>query len=260
MSSSLKSFQNKCQEIHLNHEKKFIQSSLKVEITKMQPRLFLWMYKPSCKSKIMMKKPLLRFTVFTVFQQHTRELTWLFQLLILVLFLIWGSFFNFKSNDPHLYGTKLQDCSTWTVLQVTSHSEVDSSPLAGRRRAEQAAANMSCSETQTMLSVLVFMCRDPGDATSTVSCCVQTSYCFKYTDFHVIVKVPHALHWRWVWPENKNTVHLKSSSLVVILLLHEGLTQIHSQKQLRLHFCESLTLRIFMLIQWRLSVRPWAQC
>ena len=34
-----------------------------------------------------------------------------------------------------------------TVLQVTSHSEIDSSPLAGRRRAEQATANVSCSKT-----------------------------------------------------------------------------------------------------------------
>ena len=47
--------------------------------------------------------------------------------------------------------------------------------------------------TQTMLSVLVFMCRDPGDATSKVSCCVQTSYCFKNRDFDANVKVPVAL-------------------------------------------------------------------
>ena len=47
--------------------------------------------------------------------------------------------------------------------------------------------------TQTMFSVLVFMCRDPGDATSKVSCCVETSYCFKNGDFDAIVKVPVAL-------------------------------------------------------------------
>ena len=35
--------------------------------------------------------------------------------------------------------------------------------------------------------------RDPGDATSKVSCCVQTSYCFKNSDFDAIVKVPEAL-------------------------------------------------------------------
>ena len=33
-----------------------------------------------------------------------------------------------------------------------------------------------------MFSVLVFMCRDPGDTTSKVSCCVETSYCFKDKD------------------------------------------------------------------------------
>ena len=32
------------------------------------------------------------------------------------------------------------------------------------------------------------MCRDPGDATSKVSCCVETSYCFKNRDFDAIVK------------------------------------------------------------------------
>ena len=100
----------------------------------------------------------------------------------------------------HLYKTKLQEPSTLTVLQVTSHSELVTSPLAGRRRAEQATANMSCSKTfflvnsvYTMFSVLVFMCRDPGDATSKVSCCVQTSYCFKNRDLDAIVKVPIAL-------------------------------------------------------------------
>ena len=41
--------------------------------------------------------------------------------------------------------------------------------------------------------MLVFMCRDPGDTTSKVSCCVQISYCFKNRDFDAIIKVPHAL-------------------------------------------------------------------
>ena len=41
--------------------------------------------------------------------------------------------------------------------------------------------------------MLVFMCRDPGDTTSKVSCCVQTSYCFKNRDFGAIEKVPVAL-------------------------------------------------------------------
>ena len=44
-----------------------------------------------------------------------------------------------------------------------------------------------------MFSMLVFMCRDPGDATSKVSCCVESSYCFKIRDFDAVVKVPVAL-------------------------------------------------------------------
>ena len=39
-----------------------------------------------------------------------------------------------------------------------------------------------------MSSVLVFMCRDPGDATSKVSCCVETSYCFNNRDFDAIIE------------------------------------------------------------------------
>ena len=69
-----------------------------------------------------------------------------------------------------------------------------------------------------MLSVLEFMCRDPGDATSKVSCRVETSY--------------------------KNTVNLKSGSFIIIMLLHEGLTHIHSLIKPQLHFGESLTLNI----------------
>ena len=34
-----------------------------------------------------------------------------------------------------------------------------------------------------MFSMLVFTCRDPGDTTSTVSCCVELSLCFKNRDF-----------------------------------------------------------------------------
>ena len=31
--------------------------------------------------------------------------------------------------------------------------------------------------------MFVFMCRDPGDTTSNVSCCVEPSLCFKNSDF-----------------------------------------------------------------------------
>ena len=47
----------------------------------------------------------------------------------------------------HLYGTKLLESSILILLQVTSHSESDTSLLAGRRQVEQATANVSCSKT-----------------------------------------------------------------------------------------------------------------
>ena len=75
------------------------------------------------------------------------------------------------------------------------------------------------------------MCRDPGDATSKVSCCVETSYCFKYIVFDAIIKVPLALPLKMsLTRKPKNTVNRKSASFVVIMLFHEGLTHIHSQK------------------------------
>ena len=43
-------------------------------------------------------------------------------------------------------------------------------------------------------------------------------------------------------PENKTTVNLKSASFVVIMLLHEGLTRIHSQLKPNLLFGQSFTL------------------
>ena len=36
--------------------------------------------------------------------------------------------------------------------------------------------------------MLVFTCRDPGDTTRKVSCCVEPSYFFKNSDFDTIVK------------------------------------------------------------------------
>ena len=67
--------------------------------------------------------------------------------------------------------------------------------------------------------MLVFMCRDPGDAASKVSCCVQTSYCFKNRDFDAIVKVPAALPLKMSLTENENMVNLKIASFNVIKLL-----------------------------------------
>ena len=93
-----------------------------------------------------------------------------------------------------------------------------------------------------MLSVLVFMCRDPGDATSKVSCCVETSYCFKTRDFDAILKVPVALPLKMSLTQNENTVNLKSASFIVIMLLHEGLTHIQSQIKPWLLFGKSFSL------------------
>ena len=70
-----------------------------------------------------------------------------------------------------------------------------------------------------MFSVLVFTCRDPGDATSKVSCCVEPSYCFLKRDFDDC-STP-----------TENELDPKSASFVVNMLLHEGSTHIHSQKK-----------------------------
>ena len=42
-----------------------------------------------------------------------------------------------------------------------------------------------------MFSMLVFMCRDPGDTMSEVSCFVEPSYCFENSNFDARVRVPH---------------------------------------------------------------------
>ena len=39
-----------------------------------------------------------------------------------------------------------------------------------------------------------------------------------------------------------NMVNLKSGSFIIIMLLHEGLTRVRSQKKPRLHFADSFTL------------------
>ena len=43
-------------------------------------------------------------------------------------------------------------------------------------------------------------------------------------------------------PENETTVNLKSASFIVIMLLHKGLTHIHSKIKPRLLFGEHFTL------------------
>ena len=44
--------------------------------------------------------------------------------------------------------------------------------------------------------------------------------------------------------QNKNTVNLKSGTFIVIMLLNERLTRVHSQKDSRLHFGKSFALRL----------------
>ena len=41
----------------------------------------------------------------------------------------------------------------------------------------------------------------------------------------------------------ENMVNLKSASFIIIMLLHEGLSWVHSQKKPRLHFDKSFALR-----------------
>ena len=83
-----------------------------------------------------------------------------------------------------------------------SHSEMDSSPLAGRQLAKQATANMSYSKTFFFSKLCVHKqcsqcwcsCVETLVITkSKVSCCVKSSYCFKNRDFDASVKVPVAL-------------------------------------------------------------------
>ena len=128
-------------------------------------------------------------------------------------------------------------------LPVRSHSGIDTFCLPWRRRAEDTAVNVSCSESELCVHKQSSQC----------SCsCVETLVILQafmlYRAFLVFLK------WRLKksapctplkisLPENKNTVDLKSASLVVIMLLHAGLTHIHSQIKPRLHVGESFTLK-----------------
>ena len=77
-----------------------------------------------------------------------------------------------------------------------------------------------------MFSMLMFVCRDPGDTKSKVSFCVEPSSVLKI----LILMLLLICLWQWVWPKNVKTLNLKSASFVVIMLLHEGLTRVQSQK------------------------------
>ena len=62
------------------------------------------------------------------------------------------------------------------------------------------------------------------------------------SDFAAIVSLPIALPVKTNVPENANTVNLKSASIIVIMLLHEGLTHTQSQIKPWLLFGKSFTL------------------
>ena len=88
--------------------------------------------------------------------------------------------------------------------------------------------------------MLVFMCRDPGDATSKVSCCVEPSYGFKNRDFDASTKVPVALPLKISLSKNKTTVNLSSLSYFYT-------THIQSQIKPRLLFGNSNNDSTFFL-------------
>ena len=73
---------------------------------------------------------------------------------------------------------------------------------------------------------------------------------------------PEQSHWKWVWPENENTVNLKSASFIVIMLLHEGLTRTHSQKKAYVAFWREFHFKAgscFQLRQTQLETSWWAK-
>ena len=94
-----------------------------------------------------------------------------------------------------------------------------------------------------MFSMLVFMCRDPGDTTSKVSCCVESSYCFKNSDFDAIANLPLALSLKMSLTQNENTVNLKSDSFFVIIVLHEGLVNMEVNAKYTLVVVRDVKLR-----------------
>ena len=64
------------------------------------------------------------------------------------------------------------------------------------------------------------------------------------SDFDAITEVPKALPFKMSLTQKENTVNLKRAPFVVIMLLHEGSTHIHSQIKPGLHFGESFTSHI----------------
>ena len=104
---------------------------------------------------------------------------------------------------------RLDEQSTITFLPVGSHSGIDTFCLPWRQRAGDATTNVSCPKTfflvnsvHTMFSMLMFMCRDPGDTTSKAFLVLLSAHC---TPLKISL------------PKNKTTQNLKSASFVVII-------------------------------------------
>ena len=82
-----------------------------------------------------------------------------------------------------------------------------------------------------MLSMVLFMCRDPGDTMSKVNVVSSLLSALKIAILMLLLICPKHSYWKWVWPDNENSVNLKSASFIAIMLLHKGLTHMHSQKK-----------------------------
>ena len=122
---------------------------------------------------------------------------------------------------------------------------VDASWLARWWRAENTTGDVSCSET--LFSVNSVYTNNVLNArVHVVSSLLSVS---KIAILMLTRYLPLALRWKWFWPENENTVDLKSDAFVVIMLLNERMTRVHSWKDPWLHFGESFTVKsIFVFV------------
>ena len=111
-----------------------------------------------------------------------------------------------------------------------------------------------------MFLVLEFMCRD---------LVILRAMFYVVSSFLLVLKIAILMpslkhsHWKCIRPENENMVNLKSATFILITLLYEGLTRVHSQKKPRLHFGESFTLtsyltnRTFQVTSNGSLIHPW---
>ena len=79
-----------------------------------------------------------------------------------------------------------------------------------------------------MFSMLVFMCRDPGDTTSKFHVVSSPLGVLKIAILMLVSECPCS-PLKISLPENETMVNLKSASFIVIMHLHKGLTHIQSQ-------------------------------